>query len=220
MCFKTVTVLTFAVPSRDMVAQVTRVRRKGPPMRRLSEDARPLSNAEMDMHRKLLQTHTSVSSSVSAHSSHPINSAHRPRKTLESQLLRSLQQRNMPYAHPETGGASRILPTSSFRTATRGVPMTPTIDSTTISLTPSHISNNMADDLPQSSLLNLPSHTRRYYRRSMSQPLNLIAPVVSRGSPHSQAARERRLMIQRLSNLVTHTNSNQSGDSGSNLPNT
>jgi len=54
----------------------------------------------------------------------------------------------------------------------------------------------------------------------MSQPLNLIAPVVSRGSPHSQAARERRLMIQRLSNLVTHTNSNQSGDAGSNPPNT
>ena len=204
------------------------MKRKAPPMRRMSEDARPLSSVEMDIHRNLIQTHSSPDKQRPAHTTAPRTIGMDQRKLIETQLRNRIirnARRNAPYSQSvtqsELTGSSQVpmTPTVSMP----AIPMTPAIAPTTISLTAhrphsttpgsSGISSGSSRTLAthDESLLRLSPDSRHLFTRSLSQPANLLRPRTMpssrQGAPVTQISREReqRAMMRHFANIMAES---------------
>ena len=205
-------VITFlnliAVPSGETSNnKLAGVKRKGPPIRRLSEDARPLSNLEMDMYRNKRVLHTPAPPPSTSN----IQSATMKHSDYQRKLLQ-FHMRTHTGKRPYIPSTTRVETQS--RSASRGVPMTPAIAPTTISLT------HLETPQPRSTnpFTHLSTEARHLYSRSMSQPANLLRnQSTGRGILSSaQMSTEQRIRIQRLASRLA----NDSSSSSTELPST
>lgn len=181
------------------------MKRKTPPVRRLSEDARPLSNLEMDMYRNKRVLHTpapppSTSNVQLATNKH----SEFQRKLLESRIR---NHNKSPYT------AHITRPELMARTISRGVPMTPAITPTTISLTSLETPQPITTD----PFVSLSSEARHLYSRSMSQPATLLRsrPATRGVSNPTHMPSDHRIMFQRLASYMAGNSNSSNGSGGS-----
>lgn len=183
-------------------------------MRRLSEDAKPLSNVELEVHRNLLRNHAPPTQTGSTNTviRHIPRDRDHQRKILETQL-RMRMRRRTPYSQPgtETDLAEESRSTTRVTATNAAIPHTPLPGLSTTS----------------PFLTRLSPEARHVYTRSLSQPASLLRAHSAAIRPSTSTAANmstgRRLMLQRLASFMaaSATGSNSGGsvqDTRSNLP--
>ncbi|XP_067946607.1 serine/threonine-protein kinase 40-like [Watersipora subatra] len=187
------------VPSGDSSNTMVGMKRKGPPIRRLSEDARPLSNIEIDMYRSKRVLHTpapppSTSNILSATAKHNDYQ----RKLLEFRLR---THSKTPYARGSSQAEQRS------RALGRGVPMTPTIAPTTLSLPPA------ATPLPRATnpFTHLRTDGGHSHGHSVSPSAN---PLRNQATPNTSQLNTDERRLQRLLSSRSETTSSLPSDEG------
>lgn len=181
---------SISVPSKNVSSSTTTARpskrKMGvPPIRRLSEDARPLSHVELDLHRKIIQSHTATKQTTVKLStaSRLAATAVDDKAPAPTQLISARVLARMRLGHGHTHRHSR----SASYTVVADIPSTPAIRPATTLSYPGSTQNAQRSfspatlEIPQTpSPAQLPYspnfQTRRLISRSHSQPDAVVHP--------------------------------------------
>lgn len=206
------------------------MKRKAPPVRRISEDARPLSNVEMDIHRSIIQTHAASPEKQRATVSTSHRSVDQQRKMLETQIRNRMMLRHRRPQYSQNVTQAELTGANPVpMTPVTPVPMTPAIAPSTISLTLNRQHSSSLGDSSQSStslsshndsLLRLSPDARHLFTRSLSQPANLLRPhtMPRPANPARHMSREHRLMLHRLASYMAESRNGQSASQQNQQP--
>lgn len=166
-----------------------------PPIRRMSEDARPLSHVELDIHRKIIQSHTSP----------PVPSTQQPSAVNRISVLPEDRAVALNLASARTLarmrlGLSQTHPSSTTRSSSE-IPSTPAVFPTTALAYPnphnySSVVATIRHEIPQT-----PNPTQHLYHPALYRPDS--RRLITRS--HSQPARPARSASSTASFTLSHT---------------